>query len=220
MAIEQETPVEAVDVELQVLAAGEALHEDAEEAVVRPLLECQALAVVHVQYEFLRAALAELFRLYPTFDLRNRVERLLDGAALNGAPGQAPDEEVDHHVPQGLEVVPAGQLIAVVGVHGCETRGSNYRFIARKFDVAVLFILVEIAFGKAEIYHVDGSRAAFQTHQEIVGLDVSVEHGLPAGLVEHLEAVNELYEEQDGGLEAELLAANGVEVSKRRAEQF
>ena len=58
LAIEQETPVEAVDVELQVLSTGEALHEDAEEAVVRPLLECQSLAVVHVQYEFLRAAMA------------------------------------------------------------------------------------------------------------------------------------------------------------------
>ena len=80
--------------------------------------------------------------------------------------------------------------------------------------MTIRFVFVEIRFCKAEIDHVHDSRVAFQTHKEVVRLDVSVEHGLLAGLMEHFQTVNELYEEEDGGLETEPRATDGVQVSE------
>ena len=100
-----------------------------------------------------------------------------------------------------------------MGIDGCESGRPNAWLVFGKFDVGFRFFFVDIAFGKAKIDDVNGPGVIVQTHDKIVRFDVSVEHGLLAGFMEHFQTVNELYKDENSGLKRKSLTAEVVQVS-------
>ena len=102
-----------------------------------------------------------------------------------------------------------------MGVDGGVTSGTSQVLVLSVRDVEV-GLGVPVLLGETEVDHVDLVAPLADTHEEVVGLDVTVDEALG---VDVLDAADELVGQQEDGLEGEFAVAEVEEVLEGRSEQ-
>jgi len=102
-----------------------------------------------------------------------------------------------------------------VGVDGGVAGGTSQVLVLSVRDVEV-GLGVPVLLGETEVDHVDLVAPLADAHEEVVGLDVTVNEALG---VDVLDAADELVGEQEDGLEGEFAVAEVEEILEGRSEQ-
>jgi hypothetical protein len=102
-----------------------------------------------------------------------------------------------------------------VGVDGGVTSGTGQVLVLSVWDVEV-GLGVPVLLGETEVNHVDLVAPLADAHEEVVGLDVTVDEALG---VDVLDAADELVGEQENGLEGEFAVAEVEEILEGGAEE-
>jgi hypothetical protein len=102
-----------------------------------------------------------------------------------------------------------------VGVDGGVTSGTSQVLVLSVRDVEV-GLGVPVLLGETEVDHVDLVAPLADTHEEVVGLDVTVDEALG---VDVLDAADQLVGEQEDGLEGEFAVAEVEEILEGGAEE-
>jgi hypothetical protein len=102
-----------------------------------------------------------------------------------------------------------------VGVDGGVTSGTSQVLVLSVRDVEV-GLGVPVLLGETKVNHVDLVAPLADAHEEVVGLDVTVDEALG---VDVLDAADELVGEQEDGLEGEFAVAEVEEILKGGAEE-
>jgi hypothetical protein len=102
-----------------------------------------------------------------------------------------------------------------VGVDGGVTSGTGQVLVLSVRDVEV-GLGVPVLLGETEVNHVDLVAPLADAHEEVVGLDVTVDEALG---VDVLDAADELVGEQEDGLEGEFAVAEVEEILEGGAEE-
>ena len=208
-------PVEDV-VHLVPFTDEEVAEELLEVAVVGLVLEAERAVVVEVGGELGGEALAECLDGGRHLLLGDAVVLLLLGLGLETLPGEGAAEEVEEDVADGLEVIAAALLDTKVSADGAVAGGTGEVLALLVGDVLV-GLGVAVLLGEAEVDDVDVVAALSGAHQEVVGLDVTVEEVLG---VDVLDSSNHLIGEHQRALQGELSAAEVEEVLERGAEEI
>jgi hypothetical protein len=102
-----------------------------------------------------------------------------------------------------------------VGVDGGVTSGTSQVLVLSVRDVEV-GLGVPVLLGETKVDHVDLVAPLADAHEEVVGLDVTVNEALGVNV---LDAADELVGEQEDGLEGEFAVAEVEEILERGAEK-
>ena len=102
-----------------------------------------------------------------------------------------------------------------MGVDGGVTSGTSQVLVLSVRDVEV-GLGVPVLLGETEVNHVDLVAPLADAHEEVVGLDVTVDEALG---VDVLDAADELVGEQEDGLEGEFAVAEVEEILEGGAEE-
>jgi len=102
-----------------------------------------------------------------------------------------------------------------VGVDGGVTSGTSQVLVLSVRDVEV-GLGVPVLLGETKVDHVDLVTPLADAHEEVVGLDVTVDEALGVNV---LDAADELVGEQEDGLEGEFTVAEVEEILEGGAEQ-
>jgi hypothetical protein len=102
-----------------------------------------------------------------------------------------------------------------VGVDGGVTSGTSQVLVLSVRDVEV-GLGVPVLLGETKVNHVDLVAPLADAHEEVVGLDVTVDEALG---VDVLDAADELVGEQEDGLEGEFAVAEVEEILEGGAEE-
>lgn len=195
-------PVEDVVV-LEALADKEITEDLAEVAVVGLVVEAERAGVVEVNGKLVGEAAAEDLGGSGHLLLHDAVILLLLSSRLKTLPGQRTTAEVEHNVAERLHVVTARLLDTQVGVDGGITSGTCQVLVLTVRDVEVR-LGVSVLLGKTKVNNVDLVSTLANAHQEVVGLDISVDEAL---CVNVLDSGDELVGEKENGLEGEFTVA-------------
>merc|ERR1712216_41660 len=172
----QDGPVENVVV-LEPLADEKVAEELAEVAIVRLVIKAQRANVVEVRGEFLGKPLAQLLDRSAHLLLRNFLILLLLVCCPQSLPRQTAPVEVHKNIPQRLEVIAAALLDPQMRVDACITRGAS-QVLVLPIRYMLVGLGVAVLLRQAEVDDVDLVGLLAETHEEIVGLDVSVNEAL------------------------------------------
>ena len=102
-----------------------------------------------------------------------------------------------------------------MGVDGGVTSGTSQVLVLSVRDVEV-GLGVPVLLGETKVDHVDLVAPLADTHEEVVGLDVTVDEALG---VDVLDAADQLVGEQEDGLEGEFAVAEVEEILEGGAEE-
>lgn len=204
-------PVEDVVV-LEALANEEVAEELAEVRVVGLVVEAKRTAVVEVDGELVGESTAEDVGGSGHLLLHDAVVLLLLGGSLQSLPRELATEEVHEDVTERLEVVTTGLLDTKVGVDRGVTGSSGEVLVLTVGDVQVR-LGVTVLLGETKVDHVDLVSALADAHQEVVGLDVTVNE---VARVNVLDARDQLVGEKENGLERELAVAEVEQILEGR----
>lgn len=207
-------PVKDVVV-LEALADKEIAEDLAEVAVVGLVVEAERAGVVEVDGELVGEAAAEDLGGSGHLLLHDAVVLLLLGSRLEALPGEGATAKVEHDVAERLHVVTAGLLDTQVGVDGGIAGGTSKVLVLTVRDVEVR-LGVSVLLGETEINYIDLVTTLANAHQEVIGLDISVDEAL---CVDVLDSGDELVGEEEDGLEGELAVAKVEQVFQGGAEK-
>mmetsp|Transcript_164025 Transcript_164025/g.398635 ORF Transcript_164025/g.398635 Transcript_164025/m.398635 type:complete len:375 (+) Transcript_164025:167-1291(+) len=207
-------PVE-VAVVLNFRPHRQVLEEAAQVGVVGLIGEAQSPAVLEVDAELVREALAQKVDGRGHLLLHDLLVLLLLRVRPQTLPRQRPAQEVEEDVAQGLKVVAAALLDAQMVVDRGITRRTGQVLVLAVHDVHVR-LRVPVPLRQAEINDVDHVGAAAQPDQEVVGLDVAVDEVLRMDV---LHAVDHLVRQHADRLHAELPIAEAEQILEGRPQQ-
>lgn len=205
-------PVEDVVV-LEGFADEEVPEDLAEVGVVGLVVEAQGTGVVEVNGEFVGVATAENLGGGGHLLFHDTVILLLLGGGLEPLPGEGATAEVEHDIAEGLHIITAGLFDTEMGVDGGVAGGTGEVLVLTVGDVEVS-LGVTVFLGETKVDDIDLVAALADAHEEVVGLDITVDEGLG---VDVLDAGDELVGEEENGLEGELAVAEVEEVLKTGA---
>ena len=215
MVCQQDAPVKNIVEDIEpglVSCLGDQALEHGE---VGGLLKAQPHDVIHVLAELNGAILAEFLVRVLFLELADPPIAggvLRDGDAL---PGQTALDQVDHDVAQCDKVVAPRQLEALVRVDRHVPARANQILHTHKWDMlSSLRVNDQTSQAKINQMHCVGVLA--QAHHDIVRLDVAVN---VVHLVHVLHPLQQLVEEHQGGLQAELLIAEVEQVLEAGPEE-
>lgn len=208
-------PVEDVVV-LESFTNEEIAEDLAEVAVVGLVVEAERAGVVEVDGELVGEATAKDLGGGGHLLLHDAVILLLLGGSLETLPRKGTAAEVEHDIAKRLHVIAARLLDTQVSVDGSVTGSASKVLVLSVRDVEVS-LRVAVLLGQTEVNNVDLVATLANTHQEVVGLDVSVDEGLG---VDVLNSGNELVGEQEDGLKRELAVAEVEQVFEGRPEEI
>jgi hypothetical protein len=210
-----DSPVEDVIV-LETLTDEEVAEDLAEVRVVGLVVEAKRAGVVEVDGELVGEATAENLGGSGHLLLHDTVVLLLLSGSLQTLPGQRTTAEVKHNVTQGLHVITTGLLDTQVSVDTGVTSGTGQVLVLTVRDVEVS-LGVTVLLGQTKVDNVDLVSTLADTHEEVIGLDVTVDEGLG---VDVLDAGDELVGQEQDGLQGELAVAEVEEILEGRAEEI
>lgn len=190
-----DSPVEDVII-LEALANKEITEDLAEIAVVGFVVEAQRSSVVEIDGELVGESAAKDLSRGGHLLLHNTIVLLLLSGSLKTLPRKRAAAEVEHNIAQRLHVVTARLLDTKMGVDGGITGSTSQVLVLSVGDVEV-GLGITVLLGKTKIDNVDLVSALTDTHEEIVGLDISVDKGFG---VDVLNTRNELISQEKDGL--------------------
>mmetsp|Transcript_164026 Transcript_164026/g.398639 ORF Transcript_164026/g.398639 Transcript_164026/m.398639 type:complete len:344 (+) Transcript_164026:167-1198(+) len=208
-------PVE-VAVVLNFRPHRQVLEEAAQVGVVGLIGEAQSPAVLEVDAELVREALAQKVDGRGHLLLHDLLVLLLLRVRPQTLPRQRPAQEVEEDVAQGLKVVAAALLDAQMVVDRGITRRTGQVLVLAVHDVHVR-LRVPVPLRQAEINDVDHVGAAAQPDQEVVGLDVPVDEGLR---VHVLDTEQHLVGDHQHRLQVETAATAVEQILQRVSEKI
>ena len=207
-------PVE--DVVILEGLADEQVPEDLPQVrVIRLVVETQRAGVVQVDGELVGESPAQNLGGGGHLLLHDTVVLLLLGGRLQALPGQGTTAEVEHNVTKGLHIVTAGLFDTKVGVDTGVTGSSGKVLVLTVGDVEVS-LGVTVFLGKTKVNNVDLVSTLANAHQEVVGLDITVDEGFGMDV---LDAGYKLVGQQQDGLERELAVAEVEEILQTGPEK-
>lgn len=106
--------------------------------------------------------------------LHDPVVLLLLGSSLESLPGQRAAQEVHEHVSERLEIITTSLLNTQVSVDRGVTSGTSQVLVLPVGDVQ-MGLRVPVLLGKTEIDNVHLVTTLADAHEEVVGLDVTVD---------------------------------------------
>lgn len=168
-----DTPVEDVVV-LEALADEQVAEELAEVGVVGLVVEAESTSIVQEDAELVREATAEKIGRRRHLLLHDAVVLLLLGGSLETLPGKGAAQEVHKNVGERLQVIAAGLLDTQVGVDGRVASRTGQVLVLPVGNVE-MGLGVTVLLGETEVDDVDLVATLTDTHQEVVGLDVTVD---------------------------------------------
>lgn len=168
-----DSPVEDVVV-LEALANEEITEDLAEVRVVGLVVETKRTSVVEVDGKLVGEATAENLGGGRHLLLHDTVVLLLLGSGLQSLPWERATAEVEHDVSERLHVVTARLLDTQVGVDTGITGGTSKVLVLSVWDVEVC-LGVTVLLGETEIDDVDLVSTLADAHEEVVGLDITVD---------------------------------------------
>ena len=207
-------PVEDVVV-LEGLADKQVPEDLPQVGVVGFVVETQRTGVVQVDGKFIGITTAQNLGGGGHLLLHDTVVLLLLGGRLQALPGQGTTAEVEHNVTQGLHIVTTGLFDAKVGVDTGVTGSSGKVLVLTVGDVEVS-LGVTVFLGKTKVNNVDLVSTLANAHQEVVGLDITVDEGFGMDV---LDAGYKLVGQQQDGLERELAVAEVEEILQTGPEK-
>jgi hypothetical protein len=207
-------PVEDVVV-LERFSDEEITKDLAEVGIVGLIVEAEGSGVVEIDGELVGEAAAEDFGGGGHLLLHDTIVLLLLGSGLQTLPWEGASAEVEHDIAERLHVVTTGLLDTEMSVDGGITSSASQVLVLTVRDVEVS-LRVTVFLGKTKVDHVDLVTPLSDAHEEVVGLDVTVDEGLG---VDVLDAGDELIGEEEDGLEGELAVAEVEEVFQAGAEE-
>lgn len=140
--------------------------------VVWLVFEAKGLAVGNICCENWRAVFAQLLHVNSLLFLQNLLILLLFGLCLQALPRQHPAAEIEQDVAQGLHVIAATLLGALVGIDRGVSGCSRQAFSLTEGNVLTLGVAISLR--QAEVDNVNGIAVPPSSHKEIVWLQVSV----------------------------------------------
>ena len=200
-------PVEDVVV-LERFTDEQVTEDLAEVGVVGLVVEAQRTSVVEVDGEFVGVAPAQDLGGGGHLLLHDTVVLLLLGSSLQSLPGERATAEVEHDVAQRFHIITTRLLDTQVGVDTGVPCGPGEVLVLTVGNVEVS-LGVTVFFGKTKVDDINLVAALTDTHEEVVGLDITVDEGLGMDV---LDAGDELIGEKEDGLERELAVAEVEEV--------
>lgn len=208
-------PVENVVV-LERLADKEITEDLAKVGVVGLVIEAERASVVEVDGKFVRESTAQNLGGGSHLLLHDAVVLLLLGSSLQSLPGEGTTAEVEHDIAQGFHVITTRLLDTKVSVDTGITGSSGKVLVLAVRDVEVS-LGVAVFLCETEIDDVDLVSTLANTHQEVVGLDITVNEGFG---VDVFDAGNELVGEEENGLQRELAVAEVEKIFQTGSEQI
>jgi len=208
-------PVEDIVV-LETFADEEITEDLAEVRVVGLVVEAKRASVVEVDGELVGEATAEDLGGSGHLLLHDTIVLLLLGGSLQTLPGKGATAEVKHNVAQGFHVVTTGLLNTQVSVDAGVTSSTGQVLVLTVRDVEVS-LGVTVLLGQTKVDNVDLVSTLADSHEEVVGLDVTVDEGLGVNV---LDAGDELVGQKEDGLQGELAVAEVEEILERGAEEI
>lgn len=167
------TPVE--DIVVLVAFTDEQVPEElAEVRVIGLVVEAESTSVVEEDAELGGETTAKDIGWSGHLLLHDAVVLLLLGSSLQSLPGESAAEEVHEDVGQRLEVVTTGLFNAQMGVDGRVPGSTGKVLILPVRDMKVRLGVPELL-GETEVDDVDLVATLPDAHQEVVGLDVTVD---------------------------------------------
>lgn len=166
-------PVEDVVV-LETLSDEQVSEQLPEVRVIGLVIESQGSSVVEVDCKLVGVSSAKNFGRGCHLLLHDTIVLLLLGGRLESLPRQRSPQKVHEDVTEGLEVISSGLLDTEMGVNGGVSRGTRQVLVLSVRDVQV-GLWVPVLFGQTEIDHVDLVAALADSHQKVIGLDVSMD---------------------------------------------
>lgn len=208
-------PVEDVVV-LEAFTDEEITEDLAEVRVVGLVIETERTGVVEVDGELVREATAKDLGRGGHLLLHDAVVLLLLGSSLESLPGKGSTAEVEHDISERFHVITAGLLDTQMGVDTGITGGTSQVLVLSVGNVEVS-LGVTVLLGKTEINDVDLVTTLADTHEEVVGLNITVDEGLG---VDVLNTGNELIGKEQDSLQGELAVAEVEEILKGGTEKI
>lgn len=175
------SPVEDVII-LEALADKEITEDLAEIAVVGLVVEAQRSSVVEVDGELVGESAAKDLSRGGHLLLHNTIVLLLLSGSLKALPRKRAAAEVEHNVAQRLHVVTARLLDTKMGVDGGITGSASQVLVLSVGDVE-MGLGITVLLGKTKIDNVDLISALTDAHEEVVGLDISVNEGFSVNVL-------------------------------------
>jgi hypothetical protein len=210
----QAAPV--VDVVVLVAQSAHQLQEVlAQVVVVRLLVVLQRAGVVQVHRELEGQALAEQVGRQGHLALRDLLVLLGLVVVADALPGQVPLQQVDQHVAQRLQVIPAALLDAEVRVDG-RVPGRAHEGAPLPVGHVLVAAAVPVLAAQPEVHHEQVVRLLLQPHQEVFGLEIPVED---VPVVHGLDPLEQLVRQHQHRLEGEALLAHDEQVLEGGAQQ-
>lgn len=166
-------PVEDVVI-LEALANKEIAEDLAQVAVVRLVVETQGSSVVEVDGELVGESTAENLGRSSHLLLHDAVVLLLLGGSLETLPRERASAEVQHDIAERLHVITARLLNTKMGVDGGITGRAGQVLVLSVRNVEVS-LGIAVLLGKTKVDHVDLVATLANAHEEVVGLDISVD---------------------------------------------
>lgn len=207
-------PVKDVVV-LEALADKEITEDLAEVAVVGLVIETERSSVVEVDGELVGETAAKDLSGGGHLLLHDAVVLLLLGSSLEALPGERATAEVEHDIAERLHVVTSRLLDTQVSVDGGIT-GSTGQVLVLSVRNVEVSLGVSVLLGQTEIDNVDLVATLANAHEEVVGLDISVNEGLGMDV---LDSGDELVGKKENGLEGELSVAEVEEILQAGTEK-
>lgn len=162
------------DVVVLVTFTNEKVTEElAEVRVVRLVIEPQSTGVVEEDAELIGEAAAEQVGGGGHLLLHDAIVLLLLGGSLESLPRERATKEVHEDVSKGLEIIAASLLDTQMGVDGGVASGTGEVLVLPVGDVE-MSLRVPVLFGETEIDDVDLVATLADTHEEVIGLDVTM----------------------------------------------
>lgn len=175
-------PVKDVVV-LESLPNEEVPEELSKVRVVGLVVESERPAVVKVDGELVGESSAEELGRSRHLLFHDPVVLLLLGRRLESLPGKLTSEEVHEDVAERLEVVPSRLLDSEMGVDRRVSGGSGQVLVLSVGDVEVR-LGIPVLLGESKVDDVDLVASLSDTHEEVVGLDVSVDEVSRVGVLD------------------------------------
>jgi hypothetical protein len=208
-------PVEDVVI-LEPLADEKIAEDLAEVAIVGLVVEAERASVVEVDGELVRESAAENLGRSGHLLLHDAVVLLLLGGSLETLPRKRTTAEVEHDVTKRLHVITTGLLNTQVGVDGSITSSSGKVLVLSVRDVEVS-LGVSVLLSKTEIDHVHLVSTLANAHEEVVGLDITVDERLGMDV---LDSGDELIGKKQDRLEGEFPVAEVEKILQTGTEEI
>jgi hypothetical protein len=208
-------PVEDVVV-LETLTNEEVSEDLTEVAVIGLVIEAEGSSIVQVDGKLVREATAKDLGRCGHLLLHDAVVLLLLGSSLQTLPGKGATAEVEHDVAQRLHIVTSRLLNTQMSVDRCVTSSSSKVLVLSVRDVEVS-LGVSVLLSKTEINHVHLVSTLANAHEEVVGLDITVDERLGMDV---LDSGDELIGKKQDRLEGEFPVAEVEKILQTGTEEI